>query len=139
MYRQRLHYFDFQGMDEQLVKDFETFVIRNLKPFFDNLDMMGKKLKLPWTYVTNILREGSKNQQLLKSLANTIDMRSSNNSKYKDIHQQYIFYVILYESNSIQALLKKIDIYLSELTKESFTWNKVYYGNYRERTFSVKW
>lgn len=140
-YRQKLHYFDYKFDNEELIEQFETFIDNNMKEFFTEAESLGVKITVPWNLARSTINEGGNFNKVFKSLANTFAMQSSNNSRYKDRHQQFIFVVILDETRhmGLQALVNKINKYLQELSADSFTWNKVYYGNYLERTYNVRW
>lgn len=137
MYRQKLHYFDYQFNDAELIEEFEKFINNNMKSLFSHAERMGKQIKVPWNLARSTIMEGGAYNKTFKKIVNTTIQQSSNYSTHKERHEQYIFAVIISESNHITAVKNRLEKYLQELSQEAYTWNKVYYGNYLERTFNV--
>lgn len=135
-YQQQLHYFEYKFNDEKLIKEFEEFIQNNLSQVFSQAYDKSERISVPYNLAKSVINEGGAYNRRLTSLVNTLQMRSPH-PNYKDGHQQSIFAVIVHESKTMQGLMSKLDKYQQELSENSYQWNKVFYGNYLERTYTI--
>lgn len=132
-YTPKLPYFEYVSKDTEKIREFERFIMNNVYELFSNADLSNFKVRLSDIDMRSVVNSGA-HGQVLKQLANTIHMTASNNSKYKNIHQQSIFHTILKESKGkdFKIFMRNIKKYLSTLKEEIYRWNVVWYGTYKE-------
>lgn len=141
-YRQELNYFTyaFKGHDqEDTMKSFESFIQRNLSEFFSVAEELNVNIKVSYADARSVIKLGGKDRNVLQSLTNTLGTQASNKSGYRDIHQQYIFAIILSQARNttFRKLIDLIKEYIERLEKNDFEWNIVYYAYYDEMSSSV--
>lgn len=126
MYIQQLSQFEYKTVDQDLIKDFEKFMMNNLDNFITHTDEI--KITVTDLDLRSALR--GKHNSKLKELANTQTEKASNKSTYKEAHQQKSFRKILETASSFQKMMNNVNVYLSKLEETDKRWNKVWYGTF---------
>lgn len=148
MYRQRLHYFEYEFTEDRdrLMAEFERFIGINIPEFFSSAEELGVRIKVPYSMAKSVTNKQGKSVETLKSLSNLIGMESMNRPNkdggqydMKPYHQQVIFDTILKKSTSFQKMINLIDEYVANATKSGYEWNVVYYDYYQDSARSVLW